>query len=155
MKRSIISPIAAGLIILLFTYASVSKLLAFEKFVREINNQPLPNSWTPYLTKAIIAIEVGIIILLCFVRTQRLGFLISAAFLSLFTVYTIIVLAGGFSYLPCSCGGIIEKLSWPQHLVLNLSSLILALIGFYNHPNRRIPKRKMHEKRRGKVEIRP
>jgi len=35
-----------------------------------------------------------------------------------------------FDRIPCSCGGIIAKLSWGQHLVFNLIFLGLALIGF-------------------------
>jgi len=29
--------------------------------------------------------------------------------------------------LPCSCGGVIAKLSWNQHLLLNLGFVLLAL----------------------------
>src|SRR6185312_1592211 len=119
MKRRIFLEVAAGLIILLFVYASTSKLIAFKKFIGEINNQPLPNSWTPFLSYCIPAAEIAIVLLLIWQRTRRLGFLISLIFMSVFTIYAAIILLHGFEYIPCSCGGVIEHLTWTQHLLLN------------------------------------
>jgi len=32
-------------------------------------------------------------------------------------------------YTPCSCGGIITLLSWPEHLLFNIGLIVLALIA--------------------------
>ena len=43
-----------------------------------------------------------------------------------FTSY-IICMKAFVEKLPCSCGGVIAKLSWNQHLLLNLGFVLLAL----------------------------
>jgi hypothetical protein len=48
--------------------------------------------------------------------------------MGLFSGYTLIILHA-FSYIPCSCGGIIKRLTWRQHLVLNLFFVGLAIAG--------------------------
>ena len=129
MKRRLFLEIAVGLIILLFVYASTSKLIAFQKFVGEINNQPLPNSWTPFLSYSIPTAEIVIVILLISTRTRRVGFILSLALMSIFTIYAAIILLHGFSYVPCSCGGVIEHLTWMQHLLLNIFFVLLSSAG--------------------------
>jgi|SRR5579859_3880984 len=129
MTRKLFLEIAAGLIILLFVYASISKLVDFHKFVGEINNQPLPNSWTPFLSWAIPGSEIGISLLLISERARLLGFSLAFLFMLLFTIYSTIVLFNGFSYIPCSCGGVIEHLTWGQHLLLNIFFLVLSAMG--------------------------
>ena len=129
MKKPILVTLIAALIILLFLYASLSKILSFHQFVGEINNQPLPNSWTPFLSVAIPAAEVLISVLVAFERTRLAGFWLSLFFMSVFTVYAIVILLHGFSYIPCSCGGVIEHLTWPEHLLLNISYVVLSGLG--------------------------
>ena len=46
--RKVVIEIIAALLVLLFLYASVSKLLGFSLFVDEMNNQPFPNWMTPF-----------------------------------------------------------------------------------------------------------
>jgi uncharacterized membrane protein YphA (DoxX/SURF4 family) len=129
MKRKIVIEILSSLLILLFVYASVSKWLDFKTFTGEINNQPFPNWMTPALVWIIPLTEVSIAILLMFGKTQLLGFWASLTLMSLFTIYTVLILLKFFGRIPCSCGGIIEKLSWKQHLLLNLFYVGVALTG--------------------------
>ncbi|HVU94836.1 MAG TPA: MauE/DoxX family redox-associated membrane protein [Puia sp.] len=129
MKKQITLEITGGLIILLFAYASLSKILNFAHFINEINNQPLPNEWTPFLAYTIPAIEIVIVVLLVVPPWRMWGFLLSALFMAVFTVYAAVILMNGFSYVPCSCGGVIELLNWKQHLILNIVFLFLSLLG--------------------------
>ena len=129
MKRQVFIEVAAALIILLFVYASTSKFLAFHKFIGEINNQPLPNSWTPLLVWFIPCSEILIAIMLMLERSRLAGFWASFLFMLAFSIYAAVILLHGFSYIPCSCGGVIENLSWGQHLVLNLVFVGLAGVG--------------------------
>jgi uncharacterized membrane protein YphA (DoxX/SURF4 family) len=129
VKKSLILEIAGGLIILLFAYASISKILNFPHFINEINNQPLPNEWTPFLVYAIPTLEIIIVVMLVVPPWRTWGFIMSAIFMSIFTVYASVILLHGFSYVPCSCGGVIEHLSWQQHLILNIGYLLLSILG--------------------------
>ncbi|OQP63531.1 hypothetical protein A3860_24640 [Niastella vici] len=129
MKRKIIIEIISSLLILLFLYASVSKWLAFKVFIGEINNQPFPNWMTPYLVWSIPIIEVIIAIGLIFERTRMPALYASVVLMSAFTIYTIVILMHAFKYIPCSCGGVIRKLTWPQHLFFNLFFVGISLLG--------------------------
>ncbi len=50
------------------------------------------------------------------------------ALMSLFTAYIIAIL--NFSdTIPCSCGGVLEKMSWNEHLVFNIIFMLMAIIA--------------------------
>lgn len=129
MRRKIIIEIISSLLILLFLYASVSKWLAFKSFVGDMNNQPFPNWITPWLVWGIPLLEVLIVVLLIFDRTRLRGLYTSLVLMLAFTVYTVAVLLHAFRYVPCSCGGVIKKLTWPQNLVFNLFFVGISLAG--------------------------
>jgi uncharacterized membrane protein YphA (DoxX/SURF4 family) len=131
MKRKIIIEIISSLLILLFLYAGVSKWLAFKTFIGEMNNQPFPNWMTPYLVWSIPIIEVLIAIGLMFEKTRVPAFYSSFVLMMAFTIYTVAILLHSFSYVPCSCGGVIRKLTWPQHLVFNLFFVGISVLGIW------------------------
>ncbi len=129
LKRQVVLECIAALLILLFLYASVSKFLDFKRFIEEIDNQPLPNSWTPFIVWSVPFLEIGISAAVAFEYTRLLGFYASLILMTLFTIYSILILTHFFPYIPCSCGGVIRKLTWPQHLVLNLFYVALSVLG--------------------------
>jgi hypothetical protein len=129
MKRKIIIEIISSLLILLFLYASVSKWLAFKLFIGEMNNQPFPNWMTPFLVWSIPFIEVLIAVGLIFEKTRVQSFYASLTLMLAFTIYTVAILLHSFKYIPCSCGGVIRKLTWPQHLFFNLFFVGISLLG--------------------------
>jgi putative oxidoreductase len=129
MKRKIIIEIISSLLILLFLYASVSKWLAFKTFIGEMNNQPFPNWMTPFLVWSIPFIEVLIAIGLIFEKTRVQSFYASLFLMLAFTIYTVAILLQAFKYIPCSCGGVIRKLTWPQHLFFNLFFVGISILG--------------------------
>lgn len=129
MKRKIIIEIISSLLILLFLYASVSKWLAFKTFIGEMNNQPFPNWMTPFLVWSIPFIEVLIAVGLIFEKTRVQSFYASLILMLAFTIYTVAILFHAFKYIPCSCGGVIRKLTWPQHLFFNLFFVAISILG--------------------------
>src|ERR1700744_2613423 len=129
LKRQLVLECIAALLILLFLYASVSKFLDFKRFIEEIDNQPLPNSWTPFIVWSAPFLEIAISAAVAFEYTRLLGFYASLILMTLFTIYSILILTHFFPYIPCSCGGVIRKLTWPQHLVLNLFYVALSVLG--------------------------
>jgi len=128
-KKQVMLECISALLILLFIYASVSKFLDFKTFFKEMDNQPLPNSWTPFLVWFIPCSEILISLALIFERTSLLGLYGSLVLMGLFTIYAILILSHVFPYVPCSCGGVIKRLTWRQHLVLNLFFVTLSIIG--------------------------
>jgi len=128
-KKQVMIECIVALLIMLFLYASISKFLDFKTFIGQMNNQPLPNSWTPFLVWGIPGLEIAISIALLFEYTRLLALYASLILMTLFTIYTSIILLHFFPYIPCSCGGVIQKLTWRQHLGLNLFFVALSVLG--------------------------
>jgi putative oxidoreductase len=128
-KKQLILELISSLLIMLFLYASISKFLDFNRFIGEMKIQPFPSSLTPFLVWAIPLLEIAIAVTLIFERTRLAGFIASLILMTLFTIYTGSVLLHFFRYVPCSCGGVIRRLTWGQHMVFNLFFVSLSAIG--------------------------
>jgi putative oxidoreductase len=128
-KRKPIVQIISGLLILLFLYTGANKLFSFEHFHDQLNNQVFPNSWTPFLIWALPSAEIAIAIALMFDKSKMAALWGSLVLMILFTLYTGLVLLNVFSRVPCSCGGVIEHLTWNQHLFFNLFFVTISAIG--------------------------
>ncbi len=128
-KKQVMLECVSALLIGLFLYAGLSKFMDFNTFVGEMKNQPLPKAWAPYLVWLIPGTEVVLSLLLIFERTRLLGFYGAVVLMGLFTAYTMLILLHVFPRVPCSCGGIVKRLTWQQHLALNLSFAALSLSG--------------------------
>jgi hypothetical protein len=50
--------------------------------------------------------------------------------MSLFTIYIAVMLLSG-SDIPCSCGGVLEEMSWGTHIVFNCVFVALSAWGIY------------------------
>lgn len=118
------------MLILLWVYAAVSKLISYEQSRMQMMNQVFPASINGVLLWAVPFTELLISGLLLFPGTRKVGLFLSAILLFLFSGYVLLVMLNVFGRIPCSCGGVISKLNWEQHLVFNLVFLLLALLGF-------------------------
>ena len=134
MKLS--APIKNGIIeiicllyILLFVYAAVSKLLDFENFQVQLGQSPLLSAFAGWVSWTVPITEILIVFLLILPKYRLLGLFCSFSLMVMFTTYIYIIL--NFSpHIPCSCGGIIDKLSWSQHMFFNMLFIASAFIGF-------------------------
>lgn len=125
--KIITAELASFCLILLWMYASASKLFDYERSKGEMFNQALPHALEEILVWALPTIELVTAILLVFKRTRASGAVISIGLLSVFTAYIIAVKLNFFDYVPCSCGGVISKLTWNEHLYFNLVFLVMAI----------------------------
>lgn len=114
--------------ILLFCYASISKLMDFENFQVQISESPLLSAYTGFLPFAIIILELIIAGLLCYQKTRNIGLIGSFVLMLIFTGYIFYIMQTSEN-LPCSCGGILEKMSWHQHLYFNIGCVVLSVIA--------------------------
>ena len=143
MKKDILKELCAALIVILFVYTAISKLLDLNRFISTMSVIPFPfmRMFAPLLAWIIPAVEIVLSLLIITSKYQRIGFIGSAILLCLFEIYIGSLLASGL-HLPCSCGGVISKLSWKQHLIVNLFFIVICIIPLYleNHRNRGIGK---------------
>lgn len=116
--------------ILLFFYASISKILDFENFEVQIGQSPLLSAYAGIVSYGVIITELIIVLLLSIPKTRLLGLYASTALMSAFTIYIYIIL--NFSdFVPCSCGGILEKLGWTEHLIFNIVCVGIGIVAIY------------------------
>ena len=127
MKSSHILNVISALLVLLFVYTAVSKLLDFEEFKMQMYNQTLPHDVATALIWTLPGIEILTALLLLFERTKSFGFYLSGLLMLLFTGYVALVVLNYFGRVPCSCGGVIKALGWKMHLVFNFFFLLLTI----------------------------
>lgn len=120
------------LLVLLFVYAAVNKLLDFEHFKIEIGQSPLLSAFTDQVAIAVPLSELLFSLLLLTPRTRLAGLYLSFSLMVMFTTYILIILNWS-SFIPCSCGGILSELGWTEHLIFNMVFIILALAGIIIH----------------------
>lgn len=128
MKKTIITESIIFLLVVLWTYAAFSKLFTYEAFRFQLLGHKLLMNYAALVAWLVPAIELGIVLLLLIPKTRMAGFYTSAALLLVFTVY-IIYMFNFYPHKPCSCGGVISKLSWKQHIVFNLFFLLINIIA--------------------------
>lgn len=128
MKRPLVIEIICFLFILLFVYAALMKLLDVEKFTVQLGQSPLLMAFAPLVAWVVPVTELIIAALLIFSRTRLVGLYAAFTIMVMFTMYIIVILAFA-SHVPCSCGGILEKMGWTAHLIFNVGFVLLAVVG--------------------------
>ncbi|SFA41286.1 hypothetical protein SAMN04488511_102290 [Pedobacter suwonensis] len=131
--KAIFKTFVPSLLVLLFTYAALSKLFTFSAFDQQLHNQSFPGWLADFLLYFLIPAEIITALLLCFGRTLITGLLLSSAFMFAFTAYIAMVMLHFWDRIPCSCGGILNQMGWTAHLIFNSIFLILSLITLYIH----------------------
>lgn len=120
--------IISCLLIVLFLYAALSKGMDYQKFVVQMGQSPMISDYAFTLGWIVPGVELIISCLLIIEKFRLYGLFASLALMTMFTVY--IILASTFSdYVPCSCGGIIQNLTWTQHLIFNGGFIVLCIAG--------------------------
>lgn len=120
--------IVGYLFITLFTYAAFSKLSDYESFTIQLGQSPLLSAFAGWVSWFIPAVEIGIAILIMFNRTRFFALVASFGLMMMFSAYIYIILHYS-EFVPCSCGGILEKMTWNQHLLFNLIFCFLAAVA--------------------------
>lgn len=126
--RHVIVQIICYLYVLLFVYTAINKLLGFESFGIQLAQSPLLSAYAGLIAPSVIIAELLIVLLLCVKTTRFMGLYASLFLMVAFTVYIYLILNYS-DFIPCSCGGLIEELSWTEHLVFNIVFIALALVA--------------------------
>lgn len=123
-----VSEIVAALYVLLFVYTGVDKLRNWETFQGALEKSTITAAYSQFLGIAVPTAELLIAALLVIPASRHIGQVLGTALMSAFTIYVAYMIA--FSpELPCTCGGIIQSMTWRQHLVLNSTYVILGIFS--------------------------
>lgn len=132
----------AYFIALLFVYAAFSKFLDFENFQVQLAQSPLLSAYAEFISFAVIIVELTLAFYLCLLPFQKLALYGSLGLMSAFTIYIYLILNYS-DFVPCSCGGILEKLGWTEHLIFNIIIVILALTAILVKERKEKPQKKL------------
>lgn len=132
-SKSILIKTVSFLLIFLFIYAAISKLIDYERFKIQLGQSPILNTYANLIAWTIPLIEIIASVLLVFNSTRIIGLYLSFSLMTMFSIY-IYTITHFSEYVPCSCGGILEHMSWNQHLVFNLFFVILSLVSIFLSP---------------------
>jgi len=138
MKRNTIIEVIAWLFVVLFLYTGISKLLEYTVFREQLAESPVLAPMASLVAWGLPLTEFVVSLFLFFPRYRLKGLYAALVLMVLFTCYVIAILT--FSdKLPCSCGGVLEQLSWQGHLVFNGVFIVLAVVAILlNRQSRKI-----------------
>lgn len=128
INKELIVTVISYLLVLLWLYAATNKILDFQKFKVQIGQSPILTDYAVIIAWIIPAIEIILSIILLLNRTILIGLYASFGMMLMFTAYIIVILNFA-ERVPCSCGGILEKMGWTTHLIFNIGFTILALVA--------------------------
>ena len=119
------------LLVILFMYAGITKLLDRQAFYTSLLNSPLIPDHKEFingLSWFVPAVELLLAAILLLTKKLKKAFIGAAILLSIYTLYisSILWLA---PYIPCSCAGIIKGASWLQHLIFTVFFLLISLLA--------------------------
>jgi hypothetical protein len=130
MSKKIILHLIQGLLIALFLYTSIVKIADFTEFGSELKQSPILKSTAVWMAWLIPAVELTVVLLLLIPARRVQGFYASCLLLLAFSGY-LVLLHYVNEYIPCDCGGFLEKMPPGIHISFNLLMAALALAGVW------------------------
>lgn len=134
MKRNQVVKIIASFFVVLFLYAALSKLKDYDTFTFQLSRSPFISRYAGWTAWSLPLGEILVALVLLVPTFRLLGLFASLFLMSLFTAY-IFVMTHYSYYIPCSCGGILSRMSWGVHFYFNIGCMGLASAGIFLHTN--------------------
>lgn len=128
LSPTVFVEIITFLIIVLFMYAAVSKLLDYENFKYQLGKSPFITNISGITAWTIPAGEIIVALLLVSKRTRLFGSYASLFLMTMFAAYIYAMLNYSY-YLPCSCGGVLSEMNWSEHLWFNIGFVMLSIMN--------------------------
>ncbi|WP_147313924.1 MauE/DoxX family redox-associated membrane protein [Deminuibacter soli] len=134
MKKTTFLELLCVLFAFLFFYTGIVKYLDYTNFSYDLRRSyvfgPFSNVASILLPAAELAISAGLFI----PRFRSIALYCFTFMMAAFTLYVggMLIFVDHASR-PCTCGGIIRDMSWPQHLVFNIVVTLLGIIAIYLH----------------------
>jgi hypothetical protein len=98
---------------------------------------PILQHFPNFAAWSVPIVELLVVVLLFFPRTKLLGLYASLGLMTAFTLYLAYMLSN-VTKMPCTCGGMLQAMTWPQHIIFNIFFIVLAITAI-------ILKRKKHQ----------
>ena len=131
-KTQVFINVVAALYIILFMYTGIYKIVRHSVFYLQLSSHRLLDGIYPIVSWTVPIVEIAVSLLLAFSVTRIKGIWASMILMTMFTIYLIYMMITS-PKLPCSCGGIINLLSWNQHVIVNVSYILLSITALFLH----------------------
>ncbi len=129
LNRQLTTELLSGLLVFLFAYTALSKLMSISFFVHQLHQFPYLGNFSTLVAWLIPLCELAVVIMLLAPYYHRTGLWGCLILLSIFTTYLMVMLTSHKQNLPCSCGGVLKYLSWGQHIGFNSFFILITLLG--------------------------
>jgi hypothetical protein len=122
--KILVIEIVSYLFIILFVYAASSKFFDYQNFAAQLGRSPMLARFDGWFW-LVPVIEIIVSLFLAIPKFKLLGLYSSFSLMTMFSAYIFVILR--FSeYIPCSCGGVLQKMSWSVHFWFNIAFVFLA-----------------------------
>lgn len=127
MKKKV-PDIICGLPILLFAYAAISKFIDRQHFQAVLAQMLFIKYVSGFISFVLPITELVVCAFLFIPDTRLLGLYASLGLMIVFTLYIAYMIFFA-AHLFCSCGGVLQSMSWRQHFFFNLFFTGLSVTG--------------------------
>ena len=124
------------LLVVLFAYTATAKLMNIFDFRGQLMGHSLIGHKAKYLVYAIPIAELVTVLLLLIPSTRIKGLYVSLGLLVVFSIYILLMLLLGDN-LPCTCGGVLQELTWTQHIFFNGGFIAITIFAIVEERRRR------------------
>ena len=124
----ILKSLTRYMLIFLFTYTGINKLIDHDVFYSSILQSPIIKNQAALISWLVPVFELLIVVMLVSRNYNHTGLLYSLLLLLMFTFYIAYMILF-IPHLPCSCGGVLKKLSWNNHILFNSFLIIITFIS--------------------------
>lgn len=144
MKQSRLIGLICSALIFLFGYTAISKLLGYQVFRVVLETMPVIKPFAQWISWLLPAVELVIALFLILPKYRLEGLTAAFVLMTLLTGYLLWMIMF-HKERPCNCGGVLQMLSWKQHVVFNLFFTALAATGMeLARRHRRLVNRFLH-----------
>lgn len=130
ITKKYILEIICFLFISLFVYAALTKLADFNKFKTQLGQSPMLTAYAGLVAFTIPVSELLLSVMLVIAKLRLIAMYMSFSLMTMFTTY-IIVITNYSEFVPCSCGGVLQNMTWNQHLIFNIFFMLLGVAGVF------------------------
>jgi len=132
---SMIYKILRAVMILFWIYVGMDKIWQLGAFRIALEQQPVISFLAPILFWLLPLMEIGIGVLLALppARLRSLGWRASNVLIIVFTIYIGLGVLDVYAQKPCMCTSFLSHISWPAHLLINITVLGLSITGWALH----------------------
>lgn len=127
-KRTLVVEIICLILAALFFYTAINKVTHYTTFIAQFEQSSLLRPISKFVAPLVPIFEIIVALLVFVPRTRLTGLYLSAGLLISFTAYIVALLLFAPD-LPCSCGGVLQSMTWTEHILFNCLFITLSIVA--------------------------